>query len=162
MVTRGVRIIVKAPICHHVAVALIVAIPTAVFANEPEAANHVHAPLASVVRQKADVFASNKFGVFRANLENRQWHKLDLPPGMPLGGQFAAVPKESAMLLYVGSAGFGGRASEGSCGIYASRDAGKTWSVLSKNDDYGSVLLLPNGSLFAVTNPGNLNGPSHV
>jgi len=147
---------------RHVAFALSVAISGVVAAAEPEATSNMNAPVVSVVRQETDVFASNKAGVFRANLESRQWRKLDLPAGMPLGGRFAKVPNESAMVLYVASNSFGRSAAEGKYGVYASSDAGETWSLLSENDDYGSVLLLPNGSLFAVTNPLNLNGPSHV
>ena len=147
---------------RHVAFALSVAIPGVVSAAQPEAITHWNAPFVSVLRQKTDVFASNKVGVFRANLESRQWHKLDLPVSMPLGGRFAKVPTESAMILYVASGRFDGSASEGTYGVYSSRDAGETWSLLSENDDYGAVLLLPNGSLFAVTNPGNFNGPSRV
>ena len=62
---------------------------------------HQNAHLTSVHWRETDVFAMNKFGIFRADLESRQWKKLEISKSMPLGGKFANVPKESTLLLYV-------------------------------------------------------------
>lgn len=122
---------------------------------------HQNAHLTSVHWRETDVFAMNKFGIFRADLESRQWKKLEISKSMPLGGKFANVPKESTLLLYV-VADRSGAPGDMKYGIYASRDDGRTWEFLSANPDYGEVLLLPNGDLFAVTNPSNLGGPSRI
>ncbi|WP_442506136.1 hypothetical protein SH528x_004964 [Novipirellula sp. SH528] len=146
----------------HVAFALALAIIGTEAGAQQEEAYDMNTPFESVLRQRTDVFASNVAGLFRADMKSGQWHKLRLPAGMPPGGRFAKVPKESDTLLYVVSDRFGRSKGEGTYGIYASRDAGEIWSLLSENCDYGPVLLLPNGSLFAVTNPTSTNGPTQV
>lgn len=144
------------------ALALFVASSASEATAEQQVANDMDAPFVSVLRHKTNVFASNKEGLFRADLESRQWRKLRLPVGMPLGGRFGEVPKESSTLIYVVSDRFGRSLREGTHGIYASRDSGETWSLLSKHHDYGPVLLLPSGSLFAVTNPSSSRGPTQI
>lgn len=160
-VRRGARDI-NTHTFRHVALASAVAILGVKAAAQQEAVNHMNAPFLSVLRQETYVFASNKAGLFRADLESRQWHKLDLPVGMPPGGKFGKVPKVSTTILYVVSDRHGRSGGKETFGIYASRDAGETWSLLSEHDDYGPVLLLPAGSLFAVTNPTSTRGPTQI
>ncbi len=147
-----------------IAVSLGLALTAIAAAEQPEAARQANAPLISVARRTTEVFASNKYGVFRANLESRQWGQLKLPAGMPLGGRFAKSPTESTILLYVASNRSGGSGGEEQYGVYASRDSGESWNLQSERVDYGPVLLLPNESLFAITNPlGNYgDGPNHI
>lgn len=109
-----------------------------------------NAPLISLHIAGSQVFASNTIGIFRAELETRQWQKLNLPDDIPLGGRFGDVPEGSGMLLYLASREFSPSDSEGTCGLYLSPDAGATWSLISSESNYSAALLLPNGYLFAV------------
>jgi hypothetical protein len=134
--------------------AVILAIPSLVAAESSKEIQRRNAPLQSVLRRKTCVFASNQFGIFRADLKTRKWIKFDLPDTMPTGGKFGDVPEKSKLLLYVVSDPRGRSSDNRIFGIYVSHDDGGTWGLLSKHHDYGSVLMLADGALFAVTNPG--------
>jgi hypothetical protein len=83
---------------------------------------------------------------------------------MPPGGAFAKLPAGSPLIIYVARRTADGPSESGRFryGIYLSRDDGGTWIRISDGDDYGTVLLLRDGTLFAVTNPSASNGPSRV
>ena len=111
------------------------------------------------------LFAANRAGVFRATLATKRWVKLTTPPEMPPGGMFAREPEDSSQVYYISSRQLQGwRPPVGpeKFGLYLSRDDGSTWTRVSDVDDYGPVLLLPNGTLFAVTNPSSSNAPARV
>jgi hypothetical protein len=120
--------------------------------------------LEGVVKRERDVFASSPRGLYRADLSSKSWARLPTPPEMPLGGVFARLPDNSSVIGYV--ARQANPRIRGSnqfrYGIYLSHDEGQNWRLVAEGLDYGTVLLHPNGKLFAVTNPSASNGPSRV
>ena len=112
--------------------------------------------LTSVLSRKADVFASNSAGLFRADLIAKRWQRLPLPERMPIGGTFGNVPENSSIILYRVEKSEADRKSQNNThrfGIYQSKNDGQTWDLISENDNYKQVLLLPNGTLFATRRP---------
>jgi hypothetical protein len=124
---------------------------------QSEGTDDWNAPLVSLHTSGSYVFASNRVGIFRAELETRQWQQLSLPSGVPLGGKFGDVPEGSEILLYIASRSFGSPVGENNYGLYLSPDAGATWSLISKDGRYGAAILLPNGSLFAAKSMGSFS-----
>ncbi len=116
--------------------------------------------LTAILRRKADVFAFNSAGLFRAELVAEKWRKLRLPEQMPIGGTFGQVPENSPIILYRVAKPNAIRGEKPNAdttknkakkfGIYESKNNGQTWELISENDNYGQVLLVPNGTLFAV------------
>jgi hypothetical protein len=117
--------------------------------------------LSSVLRRKDDVLAANAAGIFWSDLEQKEWRKLPVLEEMPTDGQFGAVPDGSNQIVYY-SLGWKKRRQGQKPGIYSSTDSGRTWQLLSEGDDYGPVLLLDSGDLFAVTNARRLNGKASI
>ncbi len=117
--------------------------------------------LTSVLRRKADVLASNSAGLFRAELSTKQWRRLTIPDHMPIGGAFGDVPEDSSLILYsiakpnlynFPRASIGSRSKNKAYkfGMYQSKNDGHTWDLVSENDNFGQVVLLPNGTLFGL------------
>jgi hypothetical protein len=122
-------------------------------------------PLRSVLRRDKDVFACNAAGLYRAELPGKTWKQLPLPDSMPINGYFADQQTNSNLVLYYTTAEVTTQATDtktGVNGLYMSKDDGRTWRLISRNDDYSRVFLHSNGSLFAVTNASNFRGPAHV
>jgi hypothetical protein len=118
-------------------------------------------PLDAVLRRQSDVLVTSSAGIFWADLQRKEWHKLPLPAEMPVGGRFGSVPDGSQQILYYSTQQY--KLIDGQKrGIYGSTDAGKTWQLRSENADYGPVALLSSGALFAVTNAGRSNGPAVI
>ena len=113
-------------------------------------------PLVAVVKRESDVFASTSDGLFHAPLTTRHWERLNTPPEMPLGGTFAGLPALSPLVLYIANRWelpLEQRRPAYRYGLYLSSDDGTTWQLISRRDDYGATLLLPDGALFAVFSP---------
>jgi len=122
-------------------------------------------PLHSVLRRDNDVFASNAAGLYRAELSRKTWKQLHLPDSMPVDGFFADQPTDSKLVLYFKPKWITTVTTDTNTkvnGLYMSQDDGRTWRLISRNDEYSHVFLHSNGSLFAVTNAGNLMGPARV
>src|SRR5687767_709309 len=99
---------------------------------EPPGPDELDVPFDAVLRRKSDVFASSAVGIFRADLEGKNWKRLKLPAEMPSGGRFGVVPEGSEQILYYGQAGrYRGEGKRS--GIYCSVDSGETWNLLSAN-----------------------------
>ncbi len=116
--------------------------------------------ISGVLRRRADVFASNSAGLFRASLATKRWQRLTLPEQMPAGGSFAEVPEDSPEVLYWVAKPSQFRYANPTIakaatnknhkfGIYESKDDGKTWHLISENDNYACVLMAADGTLFA-------------
>ena len=116
-------------------------------------------PLTCVLARQADVFAFNSAGLFRAELCAKKWRKLSLPEQIPINGTFGEVPEDSPLILYRVAKPNAIRGDKPNAdttkskaqkfGIYESKNNGQTWELISESDNYGQVLLLPNGTLFA-------------
>jgi len=121
--------------------------------------------LRSVLRRDKDVFASNTAGLYRAELPGKTWKQLPLPDSMPVNGYFADQPINSNLVLYYAPEEITTKTTDTKTtvnGLYMSRDDGRTWKLISSNNDYSRVFLHSNGALFAVIDAYNFKGPARV
>jgi len=151
---------------HAGAIALVV-MSSLFGASEPATKptpEEVNRPLTAVLRRPPHVFASTPDGLFRASLESKRWERLKTPPDMPLDGTFAALPDDSPQVIYVAKRSQRDKPPRNGLrhGLYLSRDDGTTWELITARDDFGATLLLPNGTLFAVTGADGVNHGSRL
>lgn len=136
-------------------VAVVVLTSASLVSADPPAADDLDVRIDAVLLRANDVLVTSSAGIFWADLNKREWQKLRLPPEMPSRGRFGSVPEGSRQILYYSIGGY--REAGHRPGLYGSTDAGRTWQLLSENDDYGPVAMLENGALFAVTNAGQVS-----
>ena len=122
--------------------------------------------LTSILKRNKDVFAVDKQGLYRAQLADKTWKKLNTPEFMPLGGYYARQPTDSKIIFYYKSNDvFDPTSPDKILGLYRSSDDGQTWKLISESDGYEDVLLHPSGDLYAikiVTSEDNYKGRRHV
>jgi hypothetical protein len=127
--------------------------------------NEQHHPILSLRLQGDFVFASTTEGLYRARLDKKQWKRLPGDTVPEPGGIFVADPPDHKSLLY-----FVTPASTYTTawrvdkdvtknirrpGLYRSQDQGETWELVSNAYNFGEMVHLPNGRLFALAGPWN-------
>ncbi len=144
-------------------VLIVVVFLSGFLALAPEA-DEKNTPLSAVSKRESYVFASTADGLFRAPLATKRWERLKTPPEMPLDGKFASQPGPSPLIFYVALYPKLVKKPRGDFryGLYLSRDNGATWELVSERDDFGAVLLHPDGGLFAVTGADGINAGHHI
>jgi hypothetical protein len=142
-----------------IALAVVPCLPGSLLLAAEPTHDQANTALTSVWKGKSYVFASTIDGVFRAPLDTKRWERLETPPEMPPDGTFASQPEPSTLVIYVAMRSrLRPQNRPGSrYGLYLSRDNGTSWELVSERDDYGSTLLHPNGTLFAVTGADGFN-----
>lgn len=142
-----------APALAWIMVALLPCRPVSATDLTPDEAN---AQLTSVAKCERYAFATNPTGLFRAPLDTKRWERLETPPEIPLNGKFASQPGRSPLILYFARPPYR-RPTDPPAdrnlrfGLYLSRDDGQTWQLAAARDDFGFVLLHPDGSIYAAT-----------
>jgi len=106
----------------------------------------------SLYVRDSDVFASTREGIYRALKSDKQWEKLSIPECMPTGGRFATGPRSAEIILYTGVRYIDGGVPDADkkvFGLYCSEDSGRHWDLITKDHDFGSVYLHPDGAIYA-------------
>lgn len=112
-------------------------------------------PFRSVLIREADVFASNKEGLFRAAKADQQWRRLSIPERMPTNGFFVMQPENKTEILYFipgvedGNQRVKNEFTAKVHGLYSSRDNGANWQLLNREYDFRHVHL-HNSVLYAI------------
>jgi hypothetical protein len=112
------------------------------------------------------VFACTDEGLYRSRLDKKQWERLRGETVPEPGGLFVGdLPDNKTHLYFVTSAARGtaalnvnGKANTEvrRPGLYRSTDDGETWELLSNAHDFGQIVQLPGGRLFALAGPAGL------
>ncbi len=107
------------------------------------------------------VFASTDEGLYRSRLDKRQWERLRAKTVPEAGGRFVTDPPDEKTLLYIVTPGACRevafrRDSEAPIqsvlrsGVYRSLDRGDTWELLNNAYDFGTIVHVQGGRLFAL------------
>lgn len=111
--------------------------------------------LQSILRLDNDVFATTDDGFYHADLPDRHWKRIR---GMPMrpGGSFANEPLEAVELYYSTfppSEGFPRHPQPPrTAQIWRSDDRGRSWRHVADRTELSYMLLLEDGSLYAIAN----------
>ncbi len=106
------------------------------------------AALSAVARAGDYVLAANSNGIFRAQVSEKKWERVQLPRSMPTAGQFAVSPTNANSILYWSPSY--GRAVETRSGLYVSHDAGASWRLVSDDHDFQFCYQHRDGKLYAI------------
>jgi hypothetical protein len=114
--------------------------------------NATSIPLSSVVRIGDQILAANKFGLYRAVADKRQWERVETPSSMPFKGRFAAGPVDSKRVFYYTPSFTSHPKSDGPLrfDIYVSDDLGQHWRLASDTEDFRDVHACGK-SIYAIT-----------
>ena len=132
--------------------ALVIVVTPAVVTAQSSSDSDRHQFLQSVARVGETVFASNRSGLFRANVEDQTWRCLDLPEEVTPGGYFGVVKDDSKAIVYRSCSNFSYLRDEvntASGAIFRSKDLGETWTKLIDCNGVGPTLLHAHGTLYA-------------
>src|SRR5438874_8439634 len=69
--------------------------------EEPQGIRYRNEPFTQLMMRTDDVWATTRWGMFRASTSDRKWHAVNLPPRLSIGGRFVQQPRASREVYYL-------------------------------------------------------------